>query len=161
MKNTGYFAIILFLLVVVIVVHFLFPMGFMNTSSVHPDKIRHYAAKLEAEELFPQAIDAYEEYLAVASLPDELHANILYRMGTLYLENLQDYENALAVFIKISDLYPRTKIAIEADKRKMPCYEGLRRGFDAQRKLNQLTALHPDEQTGTGPVVAEIGDRKL
>ncbi|MGC9519089.1 MAG: peptidylprolyl isomerase [Desulfuromonadaceae bacterium] len=41
------------------------------------------------------------------------------------------------------------------------CFEELQRGGDAQRKLKQLTDLEAEEEEGTGPLVAQIGDRRI
>lgn len=160
MKNNWLSIIIIALLILVLGVQFFTASAPYGRAPVHPDRIRQLAAELEAEELYTQAIDKYQQYLDSAHLPEEVRTNILYRMGNIYLEELHDYENALAAFIQISDLYPQTKIAAEADKKKMPCYEGLKRGYDAQKKLEQLTDLHPKEE-GTGPVVAKIGERTI
>lgn len=159
MKHAALNLLILILVILGITMQFFVLTG-QPSAPVPAEKMRQLAAKLESEELYPQAIAIYREYLAHPALNAELRANILYRIGTIYLEKTQEYENALATFIQISDLYPETKIAIEADKKKVPCYEQLKRGFDAQKKLKQLTDLHPDE-TGTGPIVATIGDRKI
>ncbi|MBD3267004.1 hypothetical protein GF373_10070, partial [bacterium] len=119
MKNNWLSIIIIALLVLVLGVQFFTASAPYGRAPVHPDRIRQLAAELEAEELYTQAIDTYQQYLDSAHLPEEVRANILYRIGNIYLEELHDYENALAAFIQISDLYPQTQIAAEADKKKM------------------------------------------
>jgi len=107
-------------------------------------------------------VDEYTRYLDTASIPEEQRANLLYRIGTIYLDQLADYENALAAFIRISHLYPKAAVTREAEKRMVRCFEELKRGSDAQRKLKQLTDLKPEEEEpGTGPVVARIGGRPI
>ena len=161
MKNTILSITIVVLLLVAVTMQFFSLASGGNSSNVSPEKIRQLAAKLEAEELYPQAIEQYKRFLDNPAISEDIRANILFRIGTIYLDQMQNYENALAAFIQIGDLYPRSAVAVDAEKRKLPCYEGLKRGFDAQKKLKQLTDLNPDEEQGTGPVVAQIGDKKI
>ncbi len=150
------------LLLLIVVLVLLSPgAGRSTTAVLLPEQIRTLASALESQGLPQQAAEQYKKYLDVATVPPEIRANLLYKIGTLYLENLQDYENALATFLEISTLYPQVEIAKEAEKRMVRCFEELKRGGDAQRKLKQLTDLESEEEPGTGPVVAQIGDRKI
>ncbi len=162
MKDLITSTVIIVLLIFILVFLLLFPGGRQPVSSVPPEQIRTLAATLESQELYEQAVQEYRHYLNIARIPAKQRANLLYRIGTIYLEQLQDYENALAVFLRISHIYPNTPIVRDAEKRMVRCYEEMQRGFDAQKKLHQLTELEPeDEPEGTGPVVAVIGDRKI
>lgn len=149
------------LLALIVVLLLISPGGGNQTSPIPEEKIRTLASALEAQGLYQQAVNEYKTYLNVAQIPAEQRANLLYRVGSIYLENLQNYEEALASFLEISHLYPQTQIAKEADKRMVRCFEELQRGGDAQRKLKQLTDLEADDQPGDGPLVAQIGDRKI
>lgn len=133
-----------------------------STLPYSPEKSRELAATFLEQQLYKQAVQEYERYLAHADIPAEQQANILYTIGTTYLDQLHDYENALATFLRISNYYPQSRIAPKAESRMMKCYEELNRGFDAQRKLEQLTDLEKDEaDQGSGPVVAQIGDQTI
>ncbi|MFB3787006.1 MAG: peptidyl-prolyl cis-trans isomerase [bacterium] len=150
------------LLLVILVLVLLGPGGSQPASTMLPEQHRTLAAALEAQGLYQEAVDEYTRYLDTASIPEEQRANLLYRIGTLYLDQLADYENALASFIRISHLYPKASVTREAEMRMVRCFEELRRGSDAQRKLKQLTDLKPEEEEpGTGPVVAQIGGRQI
>lgn len=152
-------SICLLLLIVVLVL--MSPGGGGSAYPIPPEQIRTLASALESQGLYDQAVSQYKKYLDAAEIPIEQRANILYRIGSLYLDNLHDYENALASFLEVSHLYPQAKIAPEAEKRMVRCFEELQRGGDAQRKLKQLTDLEAEEEEGTGPVVAQIGDRRI
>lgn len=150
------------LLLVILVLVLLGPGGSQPPAALLPEQHRTLAAALEAQGLYQQAVDEYTRYLDTASIPEEQRANLLYRIGTIYLDQLADYENALAAFIRISHLYPKAAVTREAEKRMVRCFEELKRGSDAQRKLKQLTDLKPEEEEpGTGPVVARIGGRSI
>lgn len=161
MKDTIVSALVILLLVSVLFLQMLQPSGSGMKSPIPPDQTRRFAATLESQELYQQAIDQYRNYLNITNDPPAQRANILYNIGVLYLEKLEDYENALAIFLEISQLYPQTPIAKDAEKRMVTCYEGMKRGFDAQKKLRNLTDLEPEEEKGTGPVVAKIADKTI
>lgn len=161
MRDVILSTIIICLLVLIVVLLLLSPGGGNPAMPIPEEKIRTLASALESQGLYEQAVNEYKNYLKTAVIPAEQRANILYTVGTLYLDNLQDYENALASFLEISHLYPQAKIAKDAEKRMVRCFEELQRGSDAQRKLKQLTDLQAEDEPGTGPVVAQIGDRKI
>ena len=115
------------------------------------------------EALYEAAIKAYEAYLDTADIPPEVRANILYRVGQIYDERLADYENALATFIRIRELYPQTTICKDARKRIVECLEALNRSGDAQRQMRSVAELggEKEKETAAGPVVAKIGERTI
>ncbi|RJP34399.1 MAG: hypothetical protein C4527_02395 [Candidatus Omnitrophota bacterium] len=136
--------------------------GGESPAPIPAEQVRTLAAALDSQGLHKQAVAEFRRYLDIARIPPQQRANILYHIGTTYLDQLEDYENALAAFIELSHLYPTSPVTRDAEKRMIKCYEGMRRGFDAQKKLRQLTDLEPDaEPQGEGPVVAQIGDRKI
>ena len=105
MKGTVFPIIILVLLVAIFSLQLLtMPSG---QSDLHPNQLRELAAVLEQEELYEAAIQTYRSYLDKADIPEGVRANILYRIGQIYQERLTDYENALAVFIRLRELYPQ------------------------------------------------------
>ncbi len=162
MKDIFLSTAIILLLITILVLQLLFGGGGESAPAIFPEQIRQFAATLKNQDLHEQAIQEYERYLAVAQIPDELRANILFTIGTTYLDDLADYEDALATFLKISTFYPKATVAREAEKRMIKCYDAMKRGFDAQKKLQKLTDLEPDEEEqGSGPVVAKIGNREI
>lgn len=127
-----------------------------------PEQIRQYANALKEKELYPQAIEEYERYLGAAGGEAEARANILFVIGNLYMENLSNYEEALAAYVKIATLYPNAAVAEDAKRASVTCLEKLNRSLDAQRQLNRITALDPDQAVPDGSeVVAKIGDKTI
>lgn len=157
MKDIFFSTAVVVLLLVILVMQFLTPSTSGTVAGISPEEIRKFAAKLESERLFAQAVDEYQRYLDAAKIPADQHANLLYKIGTLYLDELHDYENALTVFLRIQNFYPQSGIVREAEKRMIRCYEELKRGFDAQQRLNKLTDLKPEDQPA-GAMVAKVGD---
>jgi len=161
MKDIFFSSAVMVLLLVILVMQFLTPSGSRQSTVFLPDDMRKFAAKLESEQLYAQAVEEYQRYLETAKIPSEQHANLLYKVGTLYLDELHDYENALAVFLRIQNFYPKSKVVREAEKRMIRCYEELKRGFDAQKRLEKLTDLEPATETPDGPMVAKVGNKVI
>ena len=134
-----------------------------NSNSVNFEKQKSYANALLEKELYSQAIDAYESYLVNGNADKNLRANILYRIGNIYLGKMNDPENALAVFIKIKEFYPRSPIAGDAGKKIVECLEKSGRSIDAQNEISRITSLKRKKENGEskGVVVAEIEDRNI
>ncbi len=127
-----------------------------------PEQIRQYANALKEKELYTQAIAEYEHYLDAAGSEPEARANILFVIGNLYMENLKNYEEALAAYLKITTLYPNSQVASDAQRASVTCLEKLNRSLDAQRQLNRITALDPGQAASDGSeVVAKIGDKTI
>lgn len=161
MRDAVFGAAIVLLLLAVLGVQIV-AVGGRSAPAVDPEEIRKFAASLESQELYRQAVDEYLRYLETAAVPDEQRANLWYRVGSIHLDELGDYENALAAFLRVSHFYPQSAVAREAEKRMIRCYEGLKRGYDAQKRLERMTDLNPEEEpAGGGPAVAQVGDRTI
>lgn len=137
--------------------------GDQSKSAVDPDKQKAYANELLNKQLYQQAIAAFEVYLQAPDLDDKIRANINYIIATTYLERLNDYENAMAYFLKIKNFYPESELEKQVNKGIVTCLERLERSADAQQALSEVTTLNPDEARKSlpGQVVAEIGDRQI
>jgi len=160
MKGIVFPTIVVILLLTILSLQILFmPSGNVAT---HPQQLRELAAVLEQQELYEAAIETYESYLAEANIPPDQRANIIYRIGQIYEENLADYEKALAMFIRLRELYPQARITQDAQKRMVACLEAMNRSSDAQRQMRSYASLdETDEKDTTGPVVAKIDDRTI
>lgn len=133
-----------------------------SQQNVSGEKIREYANELYNRYLFKQAIDQYQFYLTNYQVDNNEQANITYRIGNIYFEKLNDYEHALAEFLKIRSLYPESKIVSEADKKIVACLERMQRPEDAQQALKEYADLEPPErESKPGKVIAKIGDREI
>lgn len=124
-----------------------------------PDKQREYANKLKAEGLNKEAIAEYEKYLGAFQSDPETQANIYYTIGKIS-EEIGEYEKALAYFYKVELIFPETKIKQELGEHIIACLEKTGRGLDAQRALENRTALEPQKEEG-GKVIARIGKEQI
>ncbi|RME00170.1 MAG: hypothetical protein D6814_04100 [Calditrichaeota bacterium] len=127
------------------------------------EKVRDLANALYNRELFKQSIAEYEYYLQNYKLSEEEQANISYVIANIYFDRLKDYENALAYYVRIKELYPQSKVATDTEKRIVACLERLQRSADAQQALEEATFLDPSKakKQRPGEVVAKIGNREI
>jgi len=126
------------------------------------DQIRAYANELYNRQLYSQAIREYQNYLANYSVNKNEEANITYIIANIYFDRLKDYENALAYYLKIRQLFPESKLQTEVSKKIVACLERLQRSEDAQQALEESAHLIPSKKTKRpGTVIAKIGDREI
>ena len=160
MKGILFPTVIILLLVAILSVQLLsLPPG---GSKVYRQELRELAAVLEQQELYNAAIEAYESYLENSGIPSAERANILYRIGQIYQESLADYENAMATFLRIRELYPQARITVDARRRVVQCLEALHRTSDARRQMRAVSDIEAeDDEVATGPVVAKIEEQSI
>jgi peptidyl-prolyl cis-trans isomerase C len=158
---------IIFLLIVILVVAaygILLPKILLqkNESAQNPETTPEfrleYANTLKVKELYREAIAEYEKYIETANIPASKKANITYQIASMYLDNVHDYEKALAAFLKVELLDPKGSLVKDSHKFQVECLERLGRSRDAQEKLDQITALKSKPDPGE-TVIAQIGDR--
>jgi tetratricopeptide (TPR) repeat protein len=131
--------------------------------NISGDKIREYANALYNRELYSQAVHEYEKYLDLYSVDEEQQANINFVIGNIYFDRLHDYENALAVYLKIKHVFPGSAVQPQVDKRIVACLERLQRSTDAKQALDEAAVLEPGklQSSHPGTVIAKIGDEKI
>ncbi|MFQ6091099.1 MAG: peptidyl-prolyl cis-trans isomerase [bacterium] len=123
---------------------------------------RELAIALENKELYPQAISEYENYLQASDLSNDKRAKIYHKIGTIYMDKLHDYENALAAWVRVKHLATETGLSREVDRRMVECLDRMGRSLDAQQEMERATALEQEAVRETeGVVVAKIGDREI
>ncbi|MBN2030340.1 hypothetical protein JW824_08855 [bacterium] len=153
-----------FLWIALFVIFFIF-FGCSNTRqpSVDGEKVREYANALYNRELYDQAIREYQRYLDLYDVDKAQCANINFIIGNIYFDRLNDYENAMAYYLKVKHIYPESDVLPQVDKRVVTCLERLQRTADAKQALDEATALEPESivQPQPGTVIAKIGDREI
>ncbi len=133
-----------------------------NGPGLSGERQRELAIVLENKELYAQALEEYDGYLRTSNLNDESRAKIHHKTGTIYMDKLHDYDNALAAFVKVKHFDPKSELAGDAEKRMIECLDRVGRSLDAQQELERATAV--DEKTVAqkgGAVVARIGARDI
>ncbi|MBD3224468.1 MAG: hypothetical protein GF313_07050 [Caldithrix sp.] len=113
--------------------------------------------------LYEAAATEYLDYLDSYQLDGSRRANTYYTIANIYFERLNDYDKALQYYFKVKYLYPESRLQSEVGKRIVNCLERLGRSSDAQRKMQQKTALDPSQvqESRPGAVIARIGSTKI
>jgi len=127
------------------------------------EKLRAFANALYNKDLFKQSIAEYERYLNNYDLSPQEQANVSYMVANIYFDKLHDYENALAYYLRIKELYPESTVRREAEKRTVECLERLQRSVDAQQALEEATFVDQNQvqKKRPGEVIARIGTREI
>ena len=134
-----------------------------NKPSLTTEQKRQLANALYNQQLYQQAADEYIDYLQSYPLDEKEQASISYMIANIYFERLHDYENALAYYLRIKQLYPESSVQAEATKKMVECLERLRRSTEAQQVVEQTSALDEAQKPATRPgeVIARIGQREI
>jgi peptidyl-prolyl cis-trans isomerase C len=127
------------------------------------EKHRELANVLYNQQLYSQAVDEYVEYLNNYSLDEKERANISYMIANIYFDRLNDYENALAYYLRIKYLYPESSLQNEVSKKMVACLENMERSVEAQQMVEQTAALDESQKPKSAPgeVIARIGNREI
>ncbi|NIN01739.1 MAG: hypothetical protein GTO24_27660 [candidate division Zixibacteria bacterium] len=134
----------------------------MSQSRVDSGQQQDLAGELEESRLYAQAVAEYERLLDMGGLSRKKQANINYIIGNIYLNDLSDYENAAARFIRAKVLDPESELKDRINKNLVICFERMGRSLEAQKQLERSTDLDmaKAEKKG-GVVVAKIRDREI
>jgi tetratricopeptide (TPR) repeat protein len=120
------------------------------------------ASELLDNKLYAQAVAEYQRLLDSGRLDKKKQANINYIIGNIYLNELNDYENAASRFVQAKFLNPESELKDKINKNLVICFERMGRSLEAQKQLERSTDLNqPKSEKKGGAVVARIGDREI
>ena len=156
-----YFVVILFALCGVLVMMLTGRVSEQEKGGMAADWKKDLANTFKNEELFGEAIDLYEAYLEEGGVDGETAAKVSFVVGNIWMDQLHDYEKAMAAYLRIRHFDPESGLAKEADKLIVECLERLGRSLDAQRHLEKATTLGGATREDAADVVAKIGNREV
>jgi len=136
--------------------------GIKSASKIDIASEQNLASELLDHKLYPQAIAEYDRIIRSGKIDRKKQANLNYIIANIYMDNLSDYQEAAARFVKAKVLSPDDELVKKINKNLVTCFERMGRSLDAQRELDKMTLLEkPDEEKGTRKVVARIGKREI
>lgn len=118
-----------------------------------------YANKLLSKGLKNEAAEAFENYLAASKMQPQEEAQLLYKLGNIYME-VYKYEKALRSFYKAEMLQPKADFAQEMDQKIIEALENLGMSSQARYELEARTSLGQEKEI-RGKVVARIGKKEI
>ncbi len=125
------------------------------------ERHKRLAGELRDNKLFSAAIGEYEKLLAIRSLDSKQRANVNYLIGKIYYENLADYSQAAAYYIKARAIDPQGSFVNEASKNLVACLEKSGRLVDAKRQLSAAADLDTVPHQAGDVAVAKIGGTSI
>ena len=73
----------------------------VHRTSLSVSKQKEYASALVDQGLYKEAAEVYDKLIESSSLSLKGKANLSYIVGNLYMERINDYENALKYYLRI------------------------------------------------------------
>lgn len=119
------------------------------------------AGELQNNRLYQAAIDEYQKILAYDDVDSRQRANINYLIARVYFDDLKDYQNSAAYYIRAREYDPEGSFVPEASRNLVASLEKLGNVFDARRQLSAVTDVDNKPRTKDDVAVAEIGGRKI
>jgi len=123
------------------------------------EQTRELAAKLAQRNLYTQAADAWQDYLAAADVADTERARTQFQIGTL-LEKAGRYADAIEQYYRSETTAELDELTPQINAHVRTCFEKLGKFAALRYEMMDRTSLD-SSQTAGGKVVAEIGPEKI
>jgi tetratricopeptide (TPR) repeat protein len=119
------------------------------------------AGELQENHLYYPAIEEYHQILSAPGVDQSRQANINFLIGKIYFENIKDYEQAAAYFVRARALDPNGSFVGEASQNLVACLEKTGRVLDAKRELGTATAVDSTPRPAGDVAVAKIDGQPI
>ncbi len=159
MKMNQHKPYLLFVLVVIFGMMFLSCGG--TNGKIDVEMHKKLAGELRNNKLYQPAIDEYEKCLADYTIEKKSRANLNYLIGKIYFEDLKNYEQAAAYYLKARELNPEASFNATASKNLVAAFEKMGRMLDAKRELDATTNIDHTPKKNGDVEVARIGEQPV
>lgn len=119
---------------------------------------KQLAGELRDTQLFQAAVEEYQKILAFESIDTRTRANINYLIARIYFENIKNYGQAAAYYVRARSLHPEASFVNEASKNLIASLEKTGNVIDARRELGAATDIDGSSRKQGEVMVAKIGD---
>lgn len=129
-----------------------------NDETLHSavDRHKRLAGELSDNRLYRAAVEEYRKITEFENLDDKTLANIYYLIGRISYENLSDYEQAAACYLRARALDPEGSFVAEASRNLVAAMEKTGNRLDAKRQLEAMTDLDASGKVAGDVEVARI-----
>jgi len=117
---------------------------------------KQVAGELRDNNLFQAAIDEYRTILTLGDLTKAQQANINYLIARIYYEDLKDYENAAAFYMRARAYDPEGSFMAEASRNLVASLQKTGNLVDAMRELASATDIDDKPRTADDVPIARI-----
>jgi len=135
------------------------PLSENSASCLSEEKVRDLASKLASRNLYTRAARVWQDYLALAKVPDTERANVLFQVGTL-LEKAGMYEEAIESYYRSEITAKLSELEQQINTHIKDCFERLGKFSALRYELMDRTNFRESEKAGS-KIVAEIGAEKI
>lgn len=115
------------------------------------------AGELRDNRLYSAAIEEYRRILDNSTIDQPTRASINYLIARIYFEDLQEYEQAAAYYMRARALDPDGSFVDEASRKLVAALEKMGRTLDARRQLSSLTDVDAVQPKKGDVQVARVG----
>jgi len=122
------------------------------------DSHKKMAGELKDNNLYDAAIEEYKKILARDDIDIKTKANINYLTAKIYYENLKDYKNAAAYYVRAKTLDPDGTFYLEASKNLVASLEKIGNVLTAKRELEAMTDIDALPRKKGDVAVARVGN---
>ena len=109
----------------------------LRKSHLSFNDLQNYANELKNKKLYTQSIEAYKNFLSVNKFSKKFRANVNYIIAEIYNNDLNDYDNALAYYIKAKYFDPHSSYLSMINQKIIQCLEKSGRTIDAKNELGK------------------------
>ncbi len=127
-------------------------------SSFDVDRSKSIASDLRNSKLYEAAIDEYKSILTYGDIDETSRGSISYLIARIYFEDLKDYRNAAAYYVRARSLDPEATYAAEASRNLVASLEKLGQIVDARRELGAAANVDPVARPDSDLPVAIIAE---
>jgi tetratricopeptide (TPR) repeat protein len=132
-----------------------------GNTEIAAERNKKLAGELRDNKLYRAAIEEYEQLLRMSELEDAERANVCYLMGKVYFEDLGDYSNAAACFVRARALDPNGSFMPELSKSLVASFQKMGRIVDASRQMAAVTDIDTTAPRSGDEIVAKVGGEPI
>lgn len=135
--------------------------GCQSSSTPDPELISKTAGELRSNRLYEAAIEEYRKIAEAGELPVGRRGSAAYLIARIYFDDLKDYENAAAWYVRARMFNPNADYDAEASRSLVTCLEKMGQFANASRQLRSLTDIDSEPADSNDVAVAVVGDRTI
>jgi len=130
-----------------------------QTHGLSAEQTKQLAAKLSQRNLYDQAADTWQDYIANVSLTNTERARAMFQAGVA-LEKADHYAEAIEFYYRSETVAKLDDLAPQINGHIKDCFEKLGKFSALRYELMDRTSINKAQESG-GEVVAEIGAEKI
>ena len=135
-----------------------------SQNAVDEDQLKSHkqlAGELRDNKLFDAAIDEYQAILEFDGLSGPQRANINYLIARIYFDDLRDYRNAAAFYLRARALNPEGSFMQEASQNLVASLQKMGNVVDAAREMKSATDIGYQPESADNVPVARINGEPI